>query len=93
MSFEIAYLAACALLVLVGPYMIFAACYEDGIVGKVAMGAVWFAASAVVINACVDARLPAVPPQSAWIITGLTVFMLRHLRRFWKFRYHQRNPK
>lgn len=87
------YLTLCAVLMVLAPYMIFATCYEDGIVGKLALGMVWFAASAVVLRALFEWLLPPIEPRAVLsILAGMTVFMLRHLTRFWRHCKRERRP-
>lgn len=87
------YLTLCAVLMVLAPYMIFATCYEDGIVGKLALGVVWFASSAVVLRAVFDAAPPPIEARTVLsILAGLTVFMLRHLTRFWRHCKRERRP-
>ena len=91
MTFAAAYLIACLALSISCFYMIFAKCYPDGIVGKLALLPVWLASSAIVITAVLRWELPQVAAQVVWMLCGLCIFILRHLSRF--FHHHRRSRR
>ena len=76
------YLISCLTLAAISLYMIFAQCYEDGIVGKLAAGAIFIGALSALWHGWVDGKL-FMPKDVAVLIGGEAVFMGRHLVRFW----------
>ena len=83
------YLTGCAVLLCVAIYMIFAECYDDGIIGKLAAGVMAFGAFAALWHGLAD-RLTARADDAAWIVGGVALFMVRHLARFWKYKEKSR---
>lgn len=83
-----AYLTACTALAVACFYMIFARCYPDGIIGKLALLPVWLASSVVVVRLILLEEQPQVSGSAVWIVAGMSVFILRHLHRFV---HHQRS--
>lgn len=76
------YLISCLVLALISLYMIFAQCYDDGIVGKLAAGAIFIGAFSAVWHGWVDGKL-FMPKDVAVLVGGVVIFMGRHLMRFW----------
>lgn len=82
------YLSACGVLLAASLYMAFALCYEDGIVGKLALIAISLGAIAAVSHWWLD-RLVFQAQDVACLTGGLAVFICRHLARFWKYRHRK----
>lgn len=88
-AIELAYYAGCLILAIASPYMIFATCYEDGILGKLALGAVFIGAIAALTLGFSPGRHE-VRPHDAAMVAGVAVFVLRHLIRFWQYQHRSR---
>ena len=85
MIIQTIYLMACSTLLIAAIYMIFAECYEDGIVGKLACGIIALGAFAALLHGLTE-KVFFSPPDVAWMMTGVSVFIWRHLHRFWKWK-------
>jgi len=93
MSAPMTYLICCALLLAASGYMIFAHCYDDGLVGKLFLIVVFFGAFSVLSTAWLEQRLPTVLWQSLVIIAGMCGVIARHLWRFAQYRRRERRAQ
>ena len=75
-------IALCALLqAVIAAVLIVHEDYEDGLVGRIALGGVILAGVVVVLSEIHDARYTA-PPELVLLLVSNSLFMSRHLFRF-----------
>lgn len=82
----ILYLGASVLTFLAAPYMVLARCYNDGLFGKCILIIASIAAFSVISEAVNTHSLPVASAADGAMVTGLALFMWRHLVNFWKWR-------
>lgn len=86
---QIAYLTATGIIFAVSITLIFWKHYDDGVVGKIALG-VMMLASAATLVAAYDGQCIVPRPQDLWTLVGCALFLARHIYRFICFTFFNR---
>lgn len=77
--------ASCALLIGVIAAILIAHCrYEDGLIGRIALGGVVLAAVMICVSE-IDGAYYDAPDEMLLLLAGVTAFMVRHLYRFLRY--------
>jgi len=83
MSFSEMYLAAsAAIMCCITAYLVFSCEYEDGLIGRVALAAIFFAEAVLVADALSDTRSADMYKVMLVGQFGVTLFFIRHIYRF-----------
>lgn len=86
MTLTIIYLLACAVLFIGGIYMILCPHYDDGVIGKLSLIAVVIPTFAALYKGIDGLPEPVtVSNEAVAVLSGMAIFVWRHLRRFWRF--------
>lgn len=67
-------------------FLIFHCQYEDGVIGRLALGVMAMSQLVVLLEWLFDAEQYAVLPTTAAVQAGMALFMLRHVYRFLRWR-------
>ena len=82
------YIVAAAVMCLCSTFLVLHCKYEDGLIGRIALAALAILEGLIVWEWWVDNVIPQVLPASYWKEIAITLFFLRHVYRFMRWRLY-----